>query len=415
MTNAIRPWAVGVVAAVAGALTAPAVASANAVLDWNQYGEQAIARDAMERRQPDLGVLNRAMLAGAVYDAVNAIDGRYQPYLVKPHARRWYSIDAATATAAYRTAIGVAPGQQAALEPLYRQSLAAIADGPAKSGGIRVGEKAAEAMLVARENDGRGGPWDWDSYIGDEPGEWRPTPPNFRLDTTPWLGNVKPFLLERAEQLRTRGPSSLTSDAYTEQFNEVKEYGAKTDSRRSAEQTDIALFWNRPEGDVTVMLARSQRLGTTDTARLLAMVRLAGADSQIACRNDKYYWTWWRPPTAIHEAETDGNPDTDDDDDWESLIDSPPYPDHPAGHTCGSAANYGALRNFFGTDRMSFTFTSASSGTTRSFTSFSQALDEVIDSRVWAGVHFRAAEVQGARLGAEVARWERRHYFKPAS
>jgi hypothetical protein len=171
----------------------------------------------------------------------------------------------------------------------------------------------------------------------------------------------------------------------------------------------------RRGGDILRSLAQSQNLNIADTARLLAMVSLAGADAEIGCINDKNYWNWWRPITAIREAEYDGNPATKPDLTWTPLIETPGFPEHPAGHLCGSGAIVGVLQNFFGTDRIAFSATSPSSGTTRNFTSFSQALQEAIDSRVWGGIHWRTADVQGAQLGMEVARWEDTHYFKPTS
>jgi hypothetical protein len=391
-----RAWALGVTVALAAAL-APVAAFANTVTDWNRNVELVINQAAQQRGQPELPVLGTAMVQGAVYDAVNAITRTYEPYLAAPPARRWYSKDAATATAAYRTLIGLLPEQRPTLEPLYEQSLAAVPSGAAKAGGKRVGSKAANAMLAARKNDGRNEPFP--IGIGTEPGEWRPTPPALALDPAAWMANVKPFLVPSVERLRTRGPNPLTSRAYTREFVEVKE---------------LALYWDRPPwGDIFRSLAQSRKLRATDAARLLAMVSLAGADATIACRNDKYRWNWWRPITAIREAAGDGNPATGADPAWTSLIDAPPYPEHPAGHTCGSGAFVGALRSFFGKDRIGFSATSRSSRTTRSFAGFSQALDEVIDSRVWGGIHFRSAEVQGAKLGKEVARWERRRYFKP--
>ena len=199
-------------------------------------------------------------------------------------------------------------------------------------------------------------------------------------------------------------------------YEEVKEYGRDLSVKRTDEQTEIAQYWNfAPWGDIFRSLIQTQNLNTADAARLLAMLSLAGADAQIACTNDKNYWSWWRPITAIREAENDGHPDTVAEANWTPLIETPGFPEHPAGHTCGSGAIVGVLQNFFGTDKIRFSATSPGSGTTRRYTRFSQALEEVIDSRVWAGVHFRAAEVQGAQLGMEVARWQRTHYFKQAS
>jgi hypothetical protein len=386
--------------------------AADTVIDWNVYAERVINRWAQERGQPQRARLETAMVQGAVYDAVNAIARTHQPYLVAPPARRWYSKDAAAATVAYRTLIALLPEQRSDLEPLYEQSLAAIPDGAAKAGGVRVGEKVAEAMLAARENDGRDGPRQ--PVIGTKPGEWRPTPPAFAIAPTAWIGDVKPFLVPSAEWLRTRGPNRLTSHAYARDFAETKELGSAASATRTPEQTEVALYWDQaPWGDILRSLARSQNLNTADTARLMAMVSLASADATIGCVNDKNYWNWWRPITAIREAETDGNPATTPDPTWTPLIDTPGFPEHPAGHTCGSGAIVGALQNFFGTDRIDFSATSPSSGTIRSFTSFSQALDEAIDSRVWGGIHWRTADVQGAQLGLKIAHWERTHYFKP--
>jgi hypothetical protein len=388
---------------------------ANTIITWNVYAEVALNQAAQQRGQPNRARLETAMVQGAVYDAVNAIARTHTPYLVAPPARRWYSKDAAAATAAYRTLIALLPERQSVLEPLYTQSLAMIHDGSSKAGGIRVGERAAEAMLAAREDDGRDGPRQ--PVIGTMPGEWRPTPPAFAIDPSSWVGDIRPFLLASAERLRTRGPNRLTSRAYAEDFIEVKAFGSDSNTtQRTDEQTEIALYWNlAPWGDIFRSLARSQRLNAADTARLLAMLSLAAADAQIACTNDKNYWNWWRPITAIREAETDGNPATTPDSNWTPLIDTPGFPEHPAGHLCGSGAIVGVLQNFFGTDRIAFSATSPGSGTTRSYTRFSQALDEIIDSRVWGGVHFRTAEIQGAHLGLEVARWERAHYFKRTS
>jgi hypothetical protein len=398
-----RTRVLGVTVAVTAALTAPAAAPAaseNAALDWYRYAGQEINR------------LEQAIVQGAVYDAVNAIARTNQPYLVAPRARRWYSEDAAVATAAYRTLIALLPERQPALAQRYEHSLDAIADGAAETGGIRVGNEAAAAMLAAREDDGRDGPRQ--PVFGSEPGVWRPTPPAFAVAPMAWIGDVEPFLIPSAERLRTRGPNPLTSGIYAKEFNETKELGAANSAARTREQTEIARYWDRaPWGDILVSLAQRENLDTNDAARLLAMVSLAGADAEITCINEKNYWNTWRPITAIREADTDGNPATTRDPNWTPLIVTPGFPEYPAGHTCGSGALVGALQSFFGTDRMQFSAYSPSSGTIRSFTSFSQALQEVIDSRVWGGIHFRTADVVGARIGKRVANWERSRYFRP--
>ena len=417
-----RALALGATVVVAAALavsaTAPAAsgtglaASGNAALDWYQYAGQEINQAAQMRNQPQRARLEMGMVQGAVYDAVNAIAGTNQPYLAAPPARPWYSQDAAAATAAYRMVIALLPDRQPVLEPLYTQSLSAIPNGAAKTGGIRVGEAAAEAMLAARENDGRDGPRQ--PVIGTEPGVWRPTPPDFAMTDSAWIGDVKPFLIPSAEGLRTRGPNRLTSGIYAKEFNETKQLGAANSATRSREQREVALYWDQaPWGEIFVSLARSQNLNTNDTARVLAMVSLAGADAEITCISEKNYWNTWRPITAIREAAYDGNPATRPDPDWTPLIVTPGFPEYPAGHTCGSGAIVGTLQNFFGTDKMDFAAYSPGAGTTRSFTRFSEALEEVIDSRVWGGIHWRTADKVGARIGKRIANWEGSHYFRP--
>jgi len=363
-----------------------------------------------------------------VYDAVNAIDRGHQPYLVQPNANPTDSKEAAAATASYQVLIGLFPAQQPILEPIYNNYIAALPDDPpgSKAAGITIGEATAAAMLEARANDGRFGPPP--TLYPPAPGIWRPTPPNFASDPSSWFGNVLPFIVPSAEMLRTDGPNALTSAAYAEDFNEVKELGSLTSITRTPDQTDAAIFWadngfalwNR----IFRGLAASQNLDIVETARLFAMENLAAADATIGCWNDKYYWQFWRPITAIREADTDGNPATQADPAWWPLFHpttpvpppplvTPSFPDHPSGHTCGTGAIVHTLQNFFGTDKIAFSAFSNKSGTTRSFDRFSDALKEVIDARVWSGIHFRTADTQGAVLGKKVAHHLQKHYFQP--
>lgn len=406
-----RIWLAAIAALVA--LASPAVARADAVTDWNVHATNAILG---ARQSPQVTTLTYAMVQGAVYDAVNAIDGSHRPYLAAPPANPWDSQDAAAATAAFRVLVALFPAQQSSLEARYQESLAAIPDGPMKDGGIAAGEVAAAAMLAAREHDGRGGPFT--VVIGSTPGEWRPTPPAFVVDPTAWIANVLPFLVPSAAMLRSDGPNPLTSAAYAEDFNEVKEVGSLTSTTRTADETDAALFWqtNGPAlwNGITRALANGRDdLNEADRARLLAMVDLAAADAVIGCWNDKYYWGFWRPVTAIREAASDGNPATAPDPDWTPLFATPPFPDHPSAHSCLSSAIVHTLQNFFGTDKMAFSAFSANSQTTRSFNRPSEALKEIIDARVWGGIHFRTADVQGAVLGKRVAHYLQKHYFQP--
>ncbi|WP_028066716.1 vanadium-dependent haloperoxidase [Solirubrobacter soli] len=414
----------GLLAAVVGSLLVPCVARADTVTDWNEIASSSIVGTAGQ--PPPVSALSFAMVQGAVYDAVNAIDRRHRPYLVAPPARRTDSEDAAAATAAFRVLVALFPTQQATLQARYEASMAAVADIPAgaRAGGIAVGEAAAAAMLAARADDGRFSPFT--IPIGTTPGAWRPTPPAGALDPAPWVGNVRPFLVGNAQWLRSRGPNALTSRAYARDFNEIKTVGALHSTTRTADQTDAAIFWQEPIfglfNRIFRTLAADRRLGEADSARLFAITDLAAADAAIGCWNDKYHWNFWRPITAIREAAGDGNPATEADPAWLPLFDpatpvaaqpplvTPPFPDHPSGHNCATGAIVPALQRFFGTDHVAFSATSTKSGTTRSFTRLSDVLREMIDARVWAGIHFRTADIQGARLGAKVARYEHLRY-----
>jgi len=386
---------------------------ADTVLEWNLNASNAIV--GVARQPPQSAILSFAMVQGAVYDAVNAIDGGHQPYLGAPRARRSDSKDAAVAAAAFRVLIALFPTQEPTLRPLYDASLAQVPNGRPKTRGIAVGEAAARAMLEARANDGRGVPTS--VPIGSDPGEWRPTPPALLLDPTAWVANVRPFLIKSTSQFRSSGPRALTSAAYARDYNEVKAVGAIDSATRTADQTDAAIFWQDNGAALWNRIFRtlvdSEGLDAGEAARLLAMTNMAGADGGIACWNDKYYFNFWRPITAIQEADDDGNRRTEADPDWMPLFATPPFPDHPSGHSCVSGSIVNTLQDYFGTDRIGFSAFSNNSMTTRSFDRLSDAIEEIIDARVWAGIHFRTADVQGAAIGNKVANWLDRHYFQP--
>ena len=331
------------------ALASPTVARADAVTDWNAIASTAIVTNAGQ--PPPVSVLHFAMVQGAVYDAVNAIDRGYQPYLVQPNANPTDSKEAAAATAAFRVLVGfdnlpgLFPAQLPTWQPVYNAYIAGLPDNPpgSKAAGIAIGQTTARSMLIARQNDGRFGPPP--PLYPPAPGIWRPTPPNFANDPAPWVGNVRPFIVPSAEMLRTDGPNALTSEDYAEDFNEVKELGSLTSTTRTADETDAAIFWQDQAialwNRIFRTLSASQNLDIVENARLFAMENLAAADALIGCWNDKYYWQFWRPITAIREANTDRNPATQADPMWLPLFDpatpvfnppplvTPPFPDHP--------------------------------------------------------------------------------------
>jgi hypothetical protein len=274
-------------------------------------------------------------------------------------------------------------------------------------------------MLAARANDGRYAPFSL--TIGTEPGQWRPTPPAFVNDPFAWVARVEPFVLDSTSQFRTKGPNALTSRAYARDYNEVKDLGA-IDSPRTEEQTAIAQFYTVNPVELFNrtfrVISETQRLTLAEEARLFAMLNIAAADSLINCWDDKAFWSFWRPTTAIHQGDNDGNRRTVGDPAWTSFIPAPPYPDHPSGYTCNSAAYMHTARAFFGTNRMDFSIVKIAPGVpdvTRHYKRFTDVVDDTIDARVYLGIHFREADVQGARIGKKVARWLDRHFFQPVT
>ncbi|MFI6781565.1 vanadium-dependent haloperoxidase [Micromonospora sp. NPDC050276] len=394
------------------AAAAPGTGPANPVVVWDLNAQTAIWDVAAQ--QPNEQVRSFAMVSGAVYDALNAIAGTpYQPYLTAPPSRGTESAEAAVATAAHDVLAALFPAQQERLRAQYDAALAVIPDGRSKQGGITIGARAAAAMVSARQDDGAFGDQQWKN--GTRPGQWRPTPPLF-LSQGAWTGHMRPFLLPRASTFRAPPPPQLTSAAYARDLNEVKEVGSATSTVRTQDQTEAAIWWHDRRSvswEVKRQLATTQRLDALQTARFFAMTDLVVADSGVACFSQKDLWSYWRPVTGIHLADTDGNPRTAAEPDWQSLLVTPPFPEYPSGHACGTGARMSLYRYFFGRDDITFSGFSVDSGTTRHFTSFSQALDELIGARVWGGVHFRAADVEGARLGEEVYRYAVRHHFRP--
>jgi hypothetical protein len=416
------------------ALASPVAALGNEVTHWNEIGMSTLlAFPPLAGGAPPAQQINMAMTQGAVYDAVNAIEPRHhRPYLLRRRFAATASKEAAVATAAYQVLSNIVqtvpesipfPNRTAlqdSLDIAYAASLNAIPDSQFKTLGIAAGNAAADAMLAAREDDGRFGPSPW--VPNYDPGHWQPllnpdgTP---QLDPTAWVANVQPFLIQSPSQFRTDGPNALTNTAYAQDFNEVKALGSVNSVTRTPEQTHIALFWQSAGGPVRAWnevarnLVDQYAIGLGDSALLFAKLNLSGADSSINTWNDKYYWDFWRPWAAIQRADEDGNPVTEADPTWAALL-TAPYPEHPSGHLGLDGAYLRVLLMFFGTDEIGFDVTSARfPGELRHFDRFSDALAEIIEARIWAGLHFRTADVQAEILGRRVADYMAAHYFQP--
>lgn len=421
-----------------GQSTAQAGPPDDAVLDWNLYAAQALinaptATTPGAGQPPPVSVLHLGMVQGAVYDAVNTIDGGHEPYLDGlPPAPASASKAAAVATAAHDVLVGVnvvPPLSQAIvdrLDDLLEGSIAAatVQDGSAAvTQGIAAGAAAADAMLAERASDGRYGPFRFS--CGEGVGEWRPptstacTTPSGPSDPNAWVARVEPFAMTSTSQFRTPGPKKIGSGAYRNEYDEVKELGGDgttTATSRTADQTATAQFFVANPVEMFNRtfrgLAASEGLTLVDQARLFALLNLSGADAAIACWDDKAYWSFWRPITGIRVD--DGDPKTVADPGWTPLITNPPYPDHPSGYNCQSGAFMHAAKAFF--DRkiaFSLTANLASGPVTRPYDRFTDVVDDTIEARIWLGIHFRSADVDGAWIGKRAANWLAENSFRP--
>jgi hypothetical protein len=398
-------------------MAVPMVGRADTVLDWNAYAANAIV--GVANMPPPRGLIRLAMVHVAIYDAVNAIEGYpFTPYAVTPNVVTPASPEAATAAAAHDILVTLFPSQQAVLDAEYAASLALIPDGPAKTNGISVGQQVAAGVLLFRANDGR------DAIVpympGSGPGVWIPTPPGFLAAQAPEVAYVRPFTLNSPSQFRAEPPPDLLSDTWARDYNETKSLGAAIGSARTPEQTDLARFvsdqpmllWNRTWRDI----AASQGLNLLDNARFFALLTTTSSDALIACWDSKFFYNFWRPVTAIRAGDTDGNPQTEPDPNWIGVVVTPNHPEYPAAHGCFSGASCETLTYFFGTDNFSFTMNSLVPGLTqpvRHYTSFSQALQDALDARVYGGMHFRNSTHQGAIIGKQVSHFATRHFFRP--
>jgi len=406
------------------ALSAPA--RADTVTDWNRVAAAAV-QSAGTATPPGAGQgaasnAHLAMVHGAVYDAVNAIAGRHESYDSSPPAEPWYSQEAASAAAAHRVllngglngAAGFTPARIALIEAAYQASLAAIPDGPAKAGGVATGEAAATDMIASRAGDGRFGPFRFTQST--EPGGWRLIAPAIVTDPGAWLKDVRPFVLRDPDLFRARRPHDLTSQAYAADFDEVKDLGSVNSASRTPAQTDSAVYWGTGNATATMAsvlrsVADSQGGTLADHARLFARAYASAADTAIVTWRDKERYGFWRPMTAIREADGDGNDATVADPTWTSLITAPSYPEHPSGLSGLGCSVAETLQHHYGRDAATFSGTNAAN-VTRTFTSFSELCDDIVEARIWSGIHFRFADEEAAKLGRRVADWDLRHAFR---
>jgi PAP2 superfamily len=433
---------------VAGVLTAASGGSAQAQVDedavtaWNaNAGEAAIAAGLAPDGNPLYESRLYAVMHLAIHDALNAIDRRSRPYAVDLPANPGASPEATVAAAARDVLVPLltqlppdfagAAGVMS-VEADYKDALAAIPDGPAKTQGVELGQAAAGALLALRAADGSDTPLlDFAYPQGTDPGEYRFTP-GFPFAFAPGWADVTPFVLKDSSQFRPGPPYAVSSKKYTADFNEVKALGGDdvtTPSARTPEQTEIALFWVESSplqwNRIARTVSHAEGLDMWENARLFGLLNMALADGYIGSFETKYHYNYWRPVTAIQTAETDGNPNTSADPTWTPLVPTPPVPDYDSAHSVEGGAAAGVLKRFFGTDDISFTTCSLTlpAGSTctdpspvlRSYTSFSQAEEENGLSRILVGFHFRDAVETGIKHGEKIGKRAVNLYLRPAS
>jgi hypothetical protein len=398
-----------VVLAAIAALFAPGLAKADPVTDWNQT--MIAGLEAANVPPPPARIA--AIVQASVFDAVNGIKRRYSPYHVDATAPHGSSRVAAAASAAYTALVALLPAQKPLFDAQLAATMAQISDDPAHPGksvvrGLEWGKAVANDILAWRAGDGINAVLP--TYVpGTAPGDWQPTPPLFGPPLFRQFANMTPFALASPSQFLPAGPPPLSSARYAQDLAEVQALGSLTSTGRTAKQTETARFWQLDTpaamwNRVADELAVSHETTLTQNAHLLAQLNIALADATIAIWNAKNVYDSWRPVTAIR-ALTDPS--------WTPLLNTPAFQEYPSAHSGVSAAASLVLAGFYGNDT-SFTVTSAGlAGVERDFGSFSSAVLQIEDARVWAGFHFRFACIDGATLGAQVANYVTRTIMRP--
>ncbi|HEU5245022.1 MAG TPA: vanadium-dependent haloperoxidase [Gaiellaceae bacterium] len=400
----------------AGSGRAVTLPPGNAAQQWDKIAEDTVVGAGAFQGE---GFVYLAYVSKAMDGAVN------------PGRRNGQNPDAAVAQAAYDVLVSYFPSQQANLSALHDAALAAIPDGPAKRNGIMYGDLAAAKVIAERANDGLMTPVATSSPytpLAPAPGVWRLTPGAYAPAQTPWMGGMRPFILDSADRFMPPPPPSLQSQEWVDAFNEVESLGAVNSATRTQPETDTALFFaanvNRQFNLLARTIATNENLDVPQTARLLAEVNEVGADAMISMMNAKYRFQFWRPVTAIDPGSVhddglgpvpgydDGNPLTVEVPGWRPLLPTPNHPEYPSAHCTITSAVSEVIAHWMGTDAINIDLQgNANLSATRHFATVQDLVTEVENARVWAGLHYRFSTVAGANLGKEVADYDLAHAF----
>ncbi|MGB6827449.1 MAG: vanadium-dependent haloperoxidase [Terracidiphilus sp.] len=405
---------------IATLLFGPVVAKADPVLDWNAI---AVDTAVANGQNPFAQARFAAIVQVAVFEAVNAITGDYRPYVGSIDAPRGASADAAAIEAAYRVLSTYFPASASTLDAARASSLASIPDGNGKIGGIATGDAAANALIALRANDGSS-PAQFKTPGPPVPGEWQATVSCPIVNgvasgiALQWQ-NVTPFGIRSAKDFLLGPPPALRSNQYAKTYNEVMNVGSLDSTERPPDRSDVATYYaatspTQALNQAARQVAQEQRRTLSENARALALINMAVSDSLVAAFFNKYRYNFWRPETAIHAGDTDGNPKTEADPNWQPFIVTPCFPSYPSNH--GSAANaaVAVMRRLYGESGHSMTLSNPAVPTiVLQYTSFKQITDDISDARVFGGIHYRTDQDAGAVLGLAIGREVYKHNLRP--
>jgi hypothetical protein len=399
---------VGVLVAMLLSVAAPA-ARADVVTDANARAADVVSRIPA----PPITVRAMAIVQVSVFEAVNAITGRYPSFRAKIAAAPGTSVEAATAAATRTALLKLMPAQHAAIDADYQALLGPIPDGPAKAAGVTVGEQAATTIVALCADDGAGAPDVYRPHAAA--GVYVPTV----VPAVPHWGKRRPWVMTRGDQFRPGPPPSLTSEAWTRDYNEIKAVGSKNSTQRTPEQTAIAKFWEATAPAVYWPVARSVASApgreVTDNARLFAVAAMAMDDGLIAVFEAKYTYNLWRPVTAIRNGDLDGNDATERDPGWTPFIDTPMHPEYPCAHCIVSGSLGAVLEAEIGAGpapKLS-SASSTAGGAVRTWTSVRDFTQEVAVARIYDGVHYRNSTEVGSAMGRKIGELAVKSFPKP--
>ena len=379
---------------------------ADAVSDWNATAVSVQLRIPNPNRN---ALCDLTYLHIAIYDAVNSIDPTHQVFAVDPPNKvPWANMEAAVHSAARRILMTFFSADSAYIDSVYQSRMSLLPDDSTTTKGAEIGNTTAVMYLSLRTGDGREAniPYIWQPM---DPGVYQPTPPGSPeyIPAAPWTAQLRPFSFDSSSQYRSPAPPLLTSDAYATDFNEVKTFGSLDSINTTTEQREIARFHTENPGVLWPrnirLFAASQSFSLSESARFFAQIFVSIGDAVISGWNSKYFYNRWRPSTAIRNADLDGNTSTEKDTLWQPLVGTPRHPEYPAAHGVVSGAIAYTIERFFDTQNIPITLTSTVTGTQHNFTNMNDLLAEIVNARVWGGMHFRSSVEAGIEIGKQVA------------